>query len=208
MNLIPKIDDFCKVNWDVAFKTYGNNHATLIGLLIAWWIGLCPTDHEALDGGISIAMQDEDGAPRRHCDGMLLSEKCGVGVLEVEGTRWEKTLKKIYAFLTSDDPKFEGLKFGIFLAYQTTAQGRGASRQVPQISDQVCRWVENPSLPPLPEGKQIFILGLEKKWDTDAHGIRAKAGNDYYRCSPDHVWIRQISGKKMTKPVTLVPLQK
>jgi hypothetical protein len=50
VNLLNSLKD---TKWDVAAKTYGNNHATLIGLLVDWWISLAPAIHRAIESGPS-----------------------------------------------------------------------------------------------------------------------------------------------------------
>ncbi len=184
-------------DWSVAFRTYGNDHSTLIGLIVSWWIGLDKVKHEALDGGISRPTSAMGGSAKRgHCDAILLESNRAVGVLEVEGTRFEQTLIKMCDFL--NDKKL-GLEFGIFLAYRTTAKGRQRHRHVQPLADEIDGWVEK--MKPLPAGKRIFLLGLEKIWTPDVVGIRTESG--YYKCSPREVWGIELPGGHATDRVVL-----
>ncbi|MBW1997559.1 MAG: hypothetical protein JRJ29_06285 [Deltaproteobacteria bacterium] len=71
------------VRWNVAGKTYGNNHSTLIGLLVDWWVSVSPDCHWALEGGPANGYKGK--GVRGQCDGMLCANDEPVGVVEVEG---------------------------------------------------------------------------------------------------------------------------
>ena len=45
------LERLAKVPWLVAARTFGNDHATLLGLLVHWWIAEQPNTHTALEGG-------------------------------------------------------------------------------------------------------------------------------------------------------------
>lgn len=173
------ISDFGGIDWPVAFRTFGNDHSTLIGLIVSWWVNLDPI-HGALDGGFSIPISTR-GGKRAVCDAVLLRAGKPVGIVEVEGSdrRHQATLKALRDYLRYRELELE---FGIFLAYRTKAVGRGAQRSVPSIAGKVADWRKGLVVP---AGKRIFFLGLEKLW-TPVDGIRKKTG--YYQCAPREVW--------------------
>jgi hypothetical protein len=68
-----------KVRWHIAAKTFGNDHSTLIGLLVDWWISLSPEVNFALEGGPGI-----EAGPKEHrgqCDALFCSAGKPLGVL-------------------------------------------------------------------------------------------------------------------------------
>ena len=50
-------NSFVWEGWNIAFRTYGNSHNTLIGLVVNWWITHAPQmdtggEHWAIESGI------------------------------------------------------------------------------------------------------------------------------------------------------------
>jgi hypothetical protein len=76
------------VRWDTALRTYGNNHATLIGLLVDWWVSGAPEHRWALESGPTNGY----AAPgvRGQCDALFCCDHAPLGVLEVEGYRYQR----------------------------------------------------------------------------------------------------------------------
>ncbi len=169
--------------WPVVFRTYGCSHSTLVGLLVDWWISQAPGNRWALEGGPSFGFFSK-GIGGGICDAVLGEGDTSRGVCEVEGSRYEDTLRKIGSFFSSDLRDLQTLEFGVFLAYPTSPEGRGAARHmraVPagallELGKEVTR--ANP-------GKSLVILALEKEWERQCPGPRAR--NDYYRATPTQV---------------------
>ncbi len=98
------LDSLKLAEWSVAGHTFGNSHATLIGLLIQWWIALELKTHYALESGPSFAYH-EKGVGGGLCDAIFCEESNkesdAVGILEVEGTRGEYAMQKLEKFFAS-----------------------------------------------------------------------------------------------------------
>ena len=103
------------VRWKVLARTYGNSHSTLIGLLVDWWISMSPEYHSALEGGPTNGYEKK--GVRGQCDAMLCYKNDPVGVLEVEGSRYGETARKIGRFFDAKKVNYKSLKFGILLLY-------------------------------------------------------------------------------------------
>jgi hypothetical protein len=174
----------------VAFRTFGNSHATLVGLIVDWWITAAPGSRWALEGGLSFGYHPR-GIGGGICDAILgegdaargLAEVAR-GVVEVEGTRYDETLLKIGRFFSSTSVDLQGLEFGVFLAYAYFPQGRGPKRAIAPLSLEAFiergRVVtkENP-------GKHLAILALDKRWERQRSGLRAR--NEYAMGSPERI---------------------
>lgn len=171
---------FHKVRWETASRTYGNDHSTLIGLLVDWWVNYFPQNF-ALESGPGVG-GGKKGKGRGNCDAMFLEKEHPVGLLEVEGPnprKWEWCAKKIGFFFD----KFKSLQFAILLIYSYEPKGSGDNRKVKQISFEdilSCPEVKN-ILEQLPD-KGIIVIILNKKFERNLGGIRAR--NDYYKCTP------------------------
>ena len=112
------LKDLKKVKWDVAFKTFGSMHSTLIGLLVEWWIvhGSGRNRH-ALEEGCTFKYHKK-GMGSQRCDAVLLEgDDNARGIVEAEGSGHKETINKMGKFFRST--RFGDLKFGIFLAYPT-----------------------------------------------------------------------------------------
>ena len=121
--MIPTVESLKEVRWDVLARTYGNSHATLVGLMIEWWVGrsTCMT---VMEPGPTYKYHPK-GKGSTHCDALLLEKGKALGVLEVEGTRIPSTLEKMGHFLTPREESYwQNLQFGIFVAYAYGPKGR------------------------------------------------------------------------------------
>ena len=165
--------------WHVALRTFGNDHATLIGLLVDWWISNDPDRHWVVEAGPS-----SRGEKRGRCDAVFCVDSSAVGVLEVEGTRYNETLEKIGDFFTSEESDLQSLRFGIFLGYPISARGRGKARKVPPLPldcwERIAKQLTAEHI-----GKDLVILALEKKWEPKVLGLRTR--NQYYKCRPTKI---------------------
>ena len=79
------LKSLANVRWDVAGRTYGNDHATLIGLIIHWWISLSRKDHWALEGGPSFGYRKRGTGRGGKCDAILCNQEAAVGVFVEAG---------------------------------------------------------------------------------------------------------------------------
>jgi len=184
---------FHRVRWETAGRTYGNDHSTLIGLLVDWWINLSP-ENFALESGPGVG-GGEKGKGRGNCDAMFLEKGSPVGLLEVEGpnpSKWEWCAEKVGFFFK----EFKSLQFAILLIYSYEPKGRGGNRKVKQISfeDILSRPEVEKILEQLDKG--IIVIILNKKFERNLSGIRAR--NDYYKCTPKAIeGALVVHGKKV-----------
>lgn len=164
-----------KVHWDTAVRTYGNNHATLIGLLVDWWVSLSPKNR-VLEGGPTNGYRQR--GIRGQCDALFCEGDNPIGVLEVEGTRHETTVKKVCHFFNAKRKEFRSLTFGIivFYAYGSVSVGRRGTFLKP-FNSATKKVVLNVSKKH-PE-KPIVIISLEKKYQDIDDGVRS--WNPYYK---------------------------
>ena len=61
MNESKLLDSLKTMNWTPIARTHGNDHSTLVGFLVQWWISRDPAVHWALDSGPTHAAT-QDGA--------------------------------------------------------------------------------------------------------------------------------------------------
>ena len=195
MNLL---DDLMQARWSTAFKTYGNDHATLIGLLIDWWVS-SGDNRWAMEAAPRIDVGGKGGTAQRACDGVLFEKGQALGLLEVEGMVYDGKIRNVGDFLLSNDEIISNCRFGIFLGYRTTAQGRGTLRHVEPLPS--ADWVEiAKEITIKMRGFEFILLGLDKEWCPEEKGPRTH--NVYYQCHPKEVWgIRVKAGKAMKRQV-------
>lgn len=176
------LEEFDKVRWETALRTYGNNHSTLIGLLVDWWVTLSRNNF-ALESGPSSNHMPK-GKGRGQCD-IMFGEKVeekdqAVGVAEVEGSieeKWDRCVKKIDRFFEN----YKSLQFAILLIYPYQPTGRGKNRQVALIDPRTLVPLVNDLSKKRPS-KGIVVIIVSKQFNRDLKGIRAR--NDYYKCTP------------------------
>lgn len=118
-----------RVRWDIARRTFGSSHATLIGLMSQWWIDL-GADHNVLDGAPSFGH-----ANAGWCDLMLCEQQKPFGVVEVEGTRHMEKLHTIGQYFASSRHELAGIKLGILVSYAYHPRGRGNALAYPSSRD-------------------------------------------------------------------------
>ncbi|NQU21243.1 MAG: hypothetical protein HQ567_08170 [Candidatus Nealsonbacteria bacterium] len=172
-------DDLHRADWTTAARTFGNDHATLIGILTQWWIRLSPSTHTVIEAGPTNGYREK--GKRGQCDALFCSSDSPVGVLEVEGSRPIETALKIGYFFDGVYPEIQTLTFGILLVYSYTPTGRGEHRIFPaaiteRIAETVCQVSRRH-----PE-KEIVLLGLDKTYERRRDGIRSR--NEYYMGVP------------------------
>jgi len=170
LNLLNSLKN---AQWIVAANTYGNNHATLIGLLVNWWITLAPKTHQVLESGPSFGHLKGGG----FCDAIFCKDRDAVGILEVEGTRGKWAAEKIGKFFAAEYDSLKTLKFAILLLYACTPKGRGSKRVMPPARDkETCEEVARVSRKYAE--KPIIVITLDKTYQRQTKGIRAR--REYY----------------------------
>jgi hypothetical protein len=174
VNLLNSLKD---TKWDVAANTYGNNHATLIGLLVDWWISLAPETHRAIESGPSYG-HFKKGVGGGMCDAIFCENSNAIGVLEVEGGRGELTIEKIGKFFASPLDDLKALGFAVAMFYPVTPKGRGLKRAMPPSLDAATLTMVTKVSRKHP-GKPIIVVTLEKVYERQVEGIRNR--NDYYK---------------------------
>ncbi len=171
------LDSLKDTKWDIAANTYGNNHATLIGLLVNWWISLAPETHQAIESGPSYG-HFKKGVGGGMCDAVFCEDFSAVGILEVEGTRGEDTIKKIDKFFVSPYEDLKTLKFAVVVLYPTAPKGRGPKRDLPSLPDDTTLIAVKKVSRKHPD-RPIVVVTLDKVYDHQVEGIRNR--NDYYK---------------------------
>lgn len=165
-----------RARWQAAFRTYGNDHATLLGLLVDWWISAAPRARWALDEGPSFGYHAR-GVGSERCDVVLGEGATSRGLIEVEGRRYVSTIDKFGKFFSSAYVEFQTLEFGIFLAYAYQAVGSAGQRHLPSLPFET--FVERARAVTVAHpGKQLVILTLDKTYERVSEGPRKR--NEYY----------------------------
>ena len=152
------------VRWNIAAKTFGNNHATLIGLLVQWWIDSCPEMPQVLEAGPSHG-HFKNGVGGGMCDAVFCDNSNAVGILEVEGTRYPHTFEKIGKFFNNPSA-YPDLRFAVVVLYPTGPKGRGGERTMPKLEDVKVSSIE-----------WVMVA----RWDSSALVLKT--------CSPSHLAI-------------------
>lgn len=186
-----------EVRWNVAARTFGNNHATLIGLVVDWWVSTAGAEHWAIEGGPGNGYAAR-GA-RGQCDAMLCDGRGPAGVLEVEGYRYLLTARKLGSFFAAKYQELRSLRFGILILYTYTPVKRGLERRLPPAA-------HPPSVARLraiskqyPD-KALVLVTLDKEYILQHSGIRARS--EYYFGEPSKIAGQVFVGGKRKATVT------
>lgn len=161
------------VRWPVASHTYGNSHASLIGLLVEWWISLSPDCHTALDGAPSHGKGNAGQA-----DAVFCRHEEPVGVLEVEGTDHLKKLKSIVKYFDTARPELKSIWFGVLVLYRTAPKGTGKKRQYPHVEESVFKSIEERTS--THRGRAIIAIDLDKGFRRFESGVRSSSKGYYF----------------------------
>lgn len=191
------LQELQKVRWHIAGKTYGNNHATLIGLLVDWWISMSPTTHTALEGGPSNGYSRK--GMRGQCDALLCDNGLPVGVLEVEGSRCFYTARKIGYFFAPRNIELKSLEFGILVLYSYEPVGRGKDRKLLSAEDAESI-KEVLSVTKKRPDKYVAVISVDKKYVPQNSGIRAQT--EYYFGEPSKIQGRFYYNGRRSEPYT------
>jgi hypothetical protein len=154
--------------------------------LIDWWISEAPPDshHWALGSGPSFGYRKRGENGGGQCDAILVEGNVSKGVVEVEGSRLEYTLRKIGNYFKAEYSDLEGLEFGIFLAYAYGPVGKRKERTIPTLPLESLVECGKEITGEYP-GKQLAILALDKVWEPQRSGPRAR--NEYYFGRPSQI---------------------
>lgn len=176
------LSSLCTVDWQVAHQSIGNSHSTLIGLLVSWWIQTCRLNRWAVEGAPSFGKKNSERTGKSDalfCDGQSI-----VGILEVEGSRYQYTISKIEKHFRSKAEDLKKLRFAVLLLYPESPKGKGANRTFPDLSSST--FVEQvKQLSQKYPTKTILLILLYKQFERVLTGIRSK--NEYYSGSVSKV---------------------
>jgi hypothetical protein len=172
--------------WHVAMKTYGNDHSTLIGLIVDWWISECPEKNWALEGGPGNGYRE--AGSRGQCDALLCRENRPIGVLEVEGSRKKETAIKLGTFFSDyaaeRNNELKSLEFGLLLLYSYEPWGKGDKRAFDVASpEEALEEVRKVSIKY--HDKAFIVVSVDKIFSRISEGIRTI--NDYYKGTPSEI---------------------
>jgi hypothetical protein len=175
------ISDLATVDWGVAANTYGNDHSTLIGLLVKWWISGRTGYNWAVEGGPSFGRHRRGTSGGGQCDAVLCRDEAAVGIVEVEGTRPVYTIEKVGKFFGSDYEDLHSLEFAIILVYAYMPKGRGDKRcflscATPEVLEAIR--IVSAKYP----RKDVVLITLEKTYSRPTSGIRCRT--EWYRGTP------------------------
>uniref|UniRef100_A0A7C3Z3Q7 Uncharacterized protein n=1 Tax=candidate division WOR-3 bacterium TaxID=2052148 RepID=A0A7C3Z3Q7_UNCW3 len=194
------LESLKNASWEVALKTYGNDHSTLIGLIVSWWV-LSKRNRFALEGGPSFGYRKR-GEGRGNCDALLLEGDEAKGVVEVENwDNYQKVINKIGKFFTPEYEELKSLEFGILLVYPIGPSGRGNNRRVPEPPADLVDYAKGLTSNSNHPSKTLILLILEKKFERIMSGTRRR--NPYYQCTPQKIEGYLIKDGKIIKQETL-----
>ncbi len=163
------LDELARVPWHTAARIYGNSHASLVGLIVHWWITAKPDTRWALDGG--------PAADRGTCDALLCEGDHPIGVLEVQSVDVDQpdpfnaAVQRIDAFFRSNEEYFANLDFALLLLYPVRANqiedpfDYARQQAVERLAWNHCH-------------RRIVVVALCKRHEQ-AGGVRCL--NDYYK---------------------------
>ena len=163
--------------WDTALRTYGNDHSTLIGLLVDWWIAGDPERRWALESGPTNGYTEK--GVRGQCDALFCFDRDPLGVLEVEGYRHQMTARKIGTFFDGLYKEIQPIRFGVFLLYSYRVFQSDPEQTFSKAFEEVRHITKcHPTKP-------IVIISLHKTYKQIREGIRSRT--EYYKKEPSKI---------------------
>lgn len=196
------LTSLAQARWQTASRTYGNSHATLIGLLVDWWVSGTPEHRWVLEGGPSFGYRPQAQKGNGQCDAVLGEGAVNKGIIEVEGTRHTWTIEKIGKFFAAEYPEFSSLTFAIFLAYAYGPAGKGKARTIPPLplDEYVAQAKDVTAHHP---GKSVVVLALDKAWEPQVKGS-PRARSEYYWGRPSRLTgAYVVGGSEMERRVLM-----
>lgn len=193
-------DALPSVPWPTLSRIHGNCHSSMIGLITAWWVGLCP-DHAALDGPPGYRS-------RRVADAVFCDASGPVGVLEVEGTDYPGKADTIGHYMAPEDrhEALCGVHFGMMVLYPVTVSRRQGETDllrgdVPGVRECLEKTRVITGRPP---DTEIIVATIDKRYEADVHPVRRISDIGYHHCRVSRVRaIRFAGGNEVSAPVTL-----
>jgi hypothetical protein len=186
------LQDLQSAKWNIVVNTIGSSHATLIGVLVDWWISMDLGSHYALDGGPSNGYSGT--GIRGQCDALFCEreQSAGVleptGVLEVEGSKPQYTAKKIGLYFSAKYTELKSLCFGILILYAYEPNGRGDKRCYSDVETEnkaTFLEVEQITSKNNNKDKDIVLITIDKNYVRQNNGIRART--EYYFGEPSKI---------------------
>ena len=170
------LEDLSRVRWQVVLRTFGNDHATLIRMLVDWWITHDPSHNWVLEGGPSFKLPGTGMTGGDQCDAVFCRGAQAVGILEVEGTRHKYTIQKVRRYFQSPDPTLKDLRFAVVVLYRCEPRG-GRVKASPCAASpaSIAAACDVSASCPLHDP---YLVAVEKEWVLGLTGIRAR--NPYY----------------------------
>lgn len=166
-NILPLFSTLYDANWNVAARTFGSSHATLIGVLGEWWIRQSPSSHTVLDGAPSHGNRNAGW-----CDLMLCRNEIPVGAVEVEGTKPLQKLETLNSYFISDRIEMSDISFGILLVYSYAPKGSGHNRNYPEAKTPAIE-SKAKNLTSNNTEKPLILIAVDKHIDSNRSAIRA-----------------------------------
>lgn len=184
------LDSLAKARWGIARRTYGNDHATLIGLLVDWWVSVDEAKNSVLEGSPLFDLSDNCTGKKGHCDAVLCHGNNAVGVVEVEGVRQKYTAEKVGSLLASTGIDLKTVRFGILLLYQSGPRGHGPKKNFPRAASLEALTAVAQLSAERPD-RDFIVIELEKQIEHSLRGIRAISPYYCGRVSKVHAsWYR------------------
>jgi hypothetical protein len=169
---VSLLESLGRVRWDVAHRTYGSGHSTLVGLLADWWVRISPTRHSVLDAAPSCGK-----GSARQADALFCKDDRPVGVLQLEGSGSPAGIRTLSLYLKSKKTELRTVQFGILLQAADEPAGRGQERRFPAAeSPKVMAEVRKMSAKH-PE-TAIVVVTIDREFTRFTDGIRS--------CSEDY----------------------
>lgn len=130
-------------------------------------VALSPRDHWVLEGGPG--------------NGYSGRGTHALGVLEVEGSRYDYTVKKVGSSFGARIPEYRTLRFAVLVRYTYEATGRGETRRrPPAVTPDTLRAVRNVSAS-YPD-REIVLVSVDRRYIRQGEGLRSR--NEYYFGEP------------------------
>ncbi len=147
---------------ETVFHTFGNNHYSLIGLLVDWWVSSGP-QRDVLEAPPWYASKADKGLPS---DAVLMENGVCRGIVEVEGTNYSKAIDRMLKYIVPEN-RFWRMDFGVFLAYPT-------KRKYLEESLPIDDFVKKGKAVTKDHQIQLAVLVLDKIWEEQTQGPRAR----------------------------------
>jgi hypothetical protein len=165
-------ESLAAARWEVAHRTYGSSHATLIGILVDWWISLDLESHTVFDGAPSHGNGNVGQGDALFCRGQK-----ALGVLEAEGTNPVAKVTSIVKYFETGRPELQSVWFGVLLLYSYEARGSGTRRQYRPAEDSSILELARKATEEHPT-RTIIAITVDKQFIRFTEGVRSLSG--YY----------------------------